>query len=255
MKVHFYLRYATQFGESFSLCFTGGARLPLEYLSDELWHAILFLAPEEFTNGLAYTYEFHSADGLQKPEADPGRRLHLSEFEGDVAVCDYFNPMGLLENVFATQPFRPREVSLSESKSAKPSSATHVFKVKASMLEADEVVCLLGHGKALRNWDTAAPILLKNTGAWWETRLDLSEEEFPLGYKYGVWNTRTNKFLGFEEGGNRAIHAIQQSTVKGQQSTVNSQRSTVNSQRSTVKGQQSTVNSQQSSTTTSRVFR
>jgi 4-alpha-glucanotransferase len=129
-------------------------------------------------------------------------------------VFDYFNPMGLLENVFTTQPFRAATVENAEKKAKKSTQATHVFRVKAPLLKPEEVICLLGHNKALRNWDTAAPIILKNEGAWLETRLDLSEEAFPLGYKYGVWNTRTNKFLGFEDGGNRAIYANQSTSLQ-----------------------------------------
>lgn len=257
MKVHFYLRYATKYGESFSLCLSDGQRIPLEYLSDDYWHLSLELDVKKLDGGLAYTYEFNASDGLHKPEADPGRQLDLSEFEGEVAVYDYFNPMGLLENVFTTQPFRTRsrEALPPESTNKTDSnSASHVFRVKATMLEPDEVVCLLGHGKALRNWDLAAPILLKNKGLWWETRLDLSEEEFPLGYKYGVWNIRTNKFLGFEEGGNRAIYGGRFTvdgtrltvhgggyTVHGTQPTDDANPPTVNRESSTVHRAPSTV--------------
>ena len=219
MKVHFYLRYATKFGESFSLCLPDGTRHLLEYLSDDFCILSLDLDAAQYPNGLAYAYEFHTIDGLSKPESDPSRRLDFTDLNAEhLEVYDFFNPLGLLENVFTTQPFRPRAPSNVENKSKKPSHATHVFRTKAPLLEADEAICLLGHGKTLRNWDRTAPILLKNTGAWWETRLDLSEEEFPLSYKYGVWNTRTNKFLGFEDGGNRPIYGG--STLIPQPSTI-----------------------------------
>ncbi len=225
MKIHFYLRYATKFGESFSLCLPNGVRHPLEYLSDDFCIASLDINAAQYPDGLAYSYEFHTVDGLTKPEADPNRRLNLVDLSTDALdVYDFFNPMGLLENVFTTQPFRSREVFRIEKSSTKHSQATHVFRVKAPLLKPDEAICLLGHGKALRNWDIAAPILLKNTGDWWETRLDLSEEEFPLSYKYGVWNARTNKFLGFEEGGNRPIYAVpvtnHQSPITNHQLTI-----------------------------------
>ncbi len=288
MKVHFYLRYATKFGESFSLCLPNGQQHTLEYLSDDFCFLSLELSAVQFPEGLAYSYTFHTADGLTKPEANPRRSIDLAAMNVDnLEVFDFFNPMGLLENVFTTQVFSPpqpphegggghslgqrrvamegsapphgevgertarsgpqavdQESEIAEERTArsKPYAVDQesvltpphegagggfVFRVKAPLLKADEVICLLGHGKALRNWDTMAPILLKNTGAWWETHFDLSETELPLGYKYGVWNARTNKFLGFEEGGNRPIYGGQQSTVNGQQPTVNSQQSTI----------------------------
>ncbi len=274
MKVQFYLRYATKFGESFSLCLPDGQRHAIDYLSDELWFASLDIDPNQYPDGFAYSYEFNTADGLTKPETNPHRRLEPAELEADgLEVYDFFNPMGLLENVFTTQVFSPplpphaggsgpklglpdeekeldsgggvrsvisihREgqamvaspphggggnrpvISIHREGQAMVASPphggagggfTHIFRTKAPQLKSDEAICILGYGKSLRNWDTAAPILLKNKGAWWETRLDLSNEDFPLGYKYGVWNSRTNKFLGFEEGGNRALFAAQSS--------------------------------------------
>ncbi len=68
------------------------------------------------------------------------------------------------------------------------------------------MVCLLGHGVALRGWDTKAPLLLQREGQWWTLRVDLSAEDFPLAYKYGIWNTQTHTFEGFEDGDNRALY-------------------------------------------------
>lgn len=205
MKIHFYLRYATKFGESFSLCLPNGERHPLEYLSDDYCLASLEIDAKKFPDGLGYSYEFQGIDGLVKPEANPHRWLAATDLQTDLLeVYDYFNLMGALANVFMTQPFRSYERVAAKGKKAE--SYTHLFRVKAPLLAADEVLCLLGHGRALRNWDVSAPLLMKPSGDWWEARLDLSQEEFPLSYKYGVWNTRTNKFLGFEDGGNRPLY-------------------------------------------------
>lgn len=207
MKIHFYLRYSTKFGEAFSLRLSNGQEHPLEYLSDDFWHASIELKD---AMPLSYTYVHQTAYGLHIPEADPGRTLFWAEKQGDLAVYDYFNPMGQLQNVFTTQVFEPTTATHAHTTAnslARNAAGTYVFRVKAPLLQPDEAICLLGHGRALRNWDSAAPILLKKTGHWWETRLDLSEEDFPLGYKYGVWNTRTHKFLGFEDGGNRPLYA------------------------------------------------
>ena len=210
MNIHLYLRYATQFGESFSVQLSDGRLLPLECLNTEVWRLTLE-ADAQPGAVLSYTYQFRNADGEIQLEADLGRRLPLSDLAGgSLTVFDYFNPIGLPENVFQTQPFS--QIFFAEKEPAgaahPPAAATHLFRVKAPLLQPDEVVCLLGHGAALRTWDTAAPILLSPREGWWEVSLDLSKEAFPLGYKYGVWNTRSNKFLGFEEGSNRPIYGL-----------------------------------------------
>lgn len=211
MKIHFYLRYHTQFGESFSLRLDDGQSVALECLNDDLWHG----SAEIKTKGRAsttYTYILHDLEGIEKPEANPDRVLSIAELPADsVTVFDYFNPVGAVENVFDTQPFRQIFFPKNDSHAAKSTSPktqfTHIFRVKIPLLKADEVPCLLGHGTALRNWDSAAPIVLSRNGNWWETRLDLSKEELPLGYKYGIWNTKTGRFTGFEAGGNRTVFA------------------------------------------------
>jgi 4-alpha-glucanotransferase len=211
MKIHFYLRYSTGFGESLALHLADGTSIALEYLNDEFWHAAADFDPAKHPV-VSYTYELRDRDGLTKHEADPSRQLDLKTLPGSILeVFDYFNPMGLVQNVFTTQPFR---TALAASKDAPPKHANFVFRVKAPMLQADEVVCLLGHSKALRDWDISAPILLKNNGLWWEASLDLAREDFPLGYKYGIWNTRTNKFLGFEDGTNRTLYLFTHGPAK-----------------------------------------
>jgi 4-alpha-glucanotransferase len=218
MKINFYLRYRSQFGESFSLRLDDGQTLPLEYLNDDLWHGSTEIVPPLGGQGgvrsLGYTYIFHDAQGNEKPEADTGRAVPLSGIQADsVTVFDYFNPLGAAENVFETQPFSPLQPPhKGERRTPSPDGegrggASHIFRVKTPLLNAGEVPCLLGHGAALRNWDSVAPILFSKNENWWEVRLDLSGEDFPLGYKYGVWSTKTGKFKGFEEGGNRTVFA------------------------------------------------
>lgn len=206
MKIHFYLRYRTQLGESFSILLSDGRKIPLEYLSEEFWHVSAEVNPKADPQ-LGYYYIFLNTDGEPKYETDPGRLLFIGDMKtGEIAVFDYFNPVGAIENVFATQPFK--EISLKEKDhpiARFSSKYTHIFRIRAPLLRADEAPCLLGHGKALHNWDSEAPILLFKNGPWWEARLDLSKENLPLGYKYGVWNTRTLKFEGFEEGSNRLL--------------------------------------------------
>lgn len=229
MTIHFYLRYSTRFGESFTLHLSDGRELPLECLNSEFWHLALEHDPALHPR-LAYTYKFHGLDGLPRLEADAGRYLSFSSSDvPSLAVFDYFNSMSSLENTFETQPFTkifsPDPSSMGSGSEAPSSSSSNlggnaIFRVKTPLLGPDEAVCLLGHGRALRNWDTAAPILLSSRDGWWETHLDLQGETFPLAYKYGLWNTRTNKFLGFEDGGNRPLYAPQPSTVNRQPSIV-----------------------------------
>ncbi|MCC6461377.1 MAG: 4-alpha-glucanotransferase [Saprospiraceae bacterium] len=207
MKIHFFLRYTTQFGQSFSLSLSDGQQVALEYLNDEFWHGSAEADPIAHPQ-LGYFYSLQDRSGHVQLESGPNRLLPLDAGKtGPLAVFDYFNPMGALENTFTTQPFQDIFFRPNTSAARKtPGRYTHILRVKAPLLGADEVPCVLGHGLALRNWDTAAPLLLNAREGWWEIQLNLSEENFPLGYKYGIWNQRSQRFAGFEDGGNRTLY-------------------------------------------------
>ena len=56
-------------------------------------------------------------------------------------------------------------------------------------------------------WQMVKPVLLKKEDNWWTCKLDLSEEVFPLAYKYGIYNKKEKRFIHFEEGDNRIVFA------------------------------------------------
>ena len=213
MKIHFHLNYATQFGENLFLqteihegANIQAAEYPLSYLNDTLWHGVFEIKLPAGTE-LHYRYGWRNQSGAQKLEWGE-RRLQAADTDTPLLdVFDYWNPPGAVENTFETQAFRVLLPQVpAHNKSRESMAYTHVFRVKAPLLQADEVVCLLGHGIALRAWDMQAPLLLERDAYGWSIRLDLGKEDFPLAYKYGVWNTRSNAFLGFEDGGNRALY-------------------------------------------------
>lgn len=209
MKVHFYLHYHTQFGESCWVSINGQTPQALSYLNDEYWHGTFEVESSQHRE-IRYQYGFQNKSGVYTAEWERDRVLPLNADQtGALVTVDYWNDPAAIENTFYTQPFQKIFFRQHTDNKAEGSSATHVFKVKVPLLTADEVPCLLGHGIALRNWDTAAPLLLEREGAWWTLRLDLGRERSPLGYKYGIWNTRTHRFVGFEDGSNRTVYPFQ----------------------------------------------
>jgi 4-alpha-glucanotransferase len=205
MKLHFYLRYRTQYGEKLTVVVNGTEYL-LECLNEDYWHGT-----HAFSDGsVQWQYRFYDAMGRLKEEQNSVRQLRLSDFSTDyVTLLDYWMPLGAIENTFTTQPFKSVFLKKSLDTAAqktKKGTFTHVFRVKAPLLQDYESVCLLGHGTALRAWDTLAPLLMREEGDWWTLRLDLSDENFPLSYKYGIWNHRENRLTIFEQGSNRPLY-------------------------------------------------
>lgn len=97
------------------------------------------------------------------------------------------------------------EESDTKSKGKTDKNFTHLFKVKAPLLNKSEIVCLLGSGDTMGDWTTEKPLLLSKEEDWWVTRLDLKENGFPVAYKYGVYDTSEKKFIRYEDGNNRFL--------------------------------------------------
>ena len=215
MKVDFYLRFYTHPGQSILL--TGNiaelgngdatAAVPLEYVNGEFWHGSVTV-PETPSVPFHYHYILRGADGSLIEEW--GDDKHIGAPPADIAevhVIDTWNYAGEYENVFSTAPFRkvllPRHKAGKKGKS--PATYTHTFRVKAPLLAAEEIVCLLGNAVALCDWNESEPLLLHPEGDWWTLSLSIPPEAFPLEYKYGIYHKKAKRFLRFEDGPNRVV--------------------------------------------------
>lgn len=215
MKIQFYLRFFTQYGQS--LFITGNCAqlgmndvsvaLPMEYLTDEFWTATIELG-KDFENDLQYNYLLKNENGETVMEWGDDRLIEIMKLPvEELTLIDTWNYAGEFENAFYTQPFQ--EVLLPKAapvKSQSLKSVTHVFFVKAPLLKEDEVLCISGSNASFANWATEKPVLMKREGNWWTAKVNLSGENFPVAYKYGVFNTSTNTFVRFETGNNRSLY-------------------------------------------------
>ncbi len=216
MKVDFYLRFHTKFGQSLSIVgnFSGDGTeqvLPMSFLSEDFWHASVHIDTSA-VQALHYRYLFTTENAETITEAERHRNILLQKQKNkSLVVYDTWNDASSFENAFYTAPFK--EVLLPKTKSVKNKktpSFTHIFKVKAPLLQHNEIVCLLGHNEGLRTWDTTNPIKLEKVGDWWMAQVDLSEADFPIAYKYGIYNTRKEAFIQYEGGENRLLHATKE---------------------------------------------
>ena len=217
MKVHFYLRFHTEFGQS--LLISGNTEelgdddmskaLLMTYLNDQFWEASIELKPKK-VNRLQYKYLLKTRDGEIIPEFGNDRAADLERGGiNELLFVDTWNHAGEYENAFYTTPFQKTLLrhNATNVKEKEVAHATHIFKVKAPLLKKNEVLCLLGGGKALHNWDSAKPLVLRREGDWWIMKTDLSGETFPVAYKYGVYDAKQKQFLHYEGGNNRLSYS------------------------------------------------
>jgi 4-alpha-glucanotransferase len=213
MKVDFYLRFHTKFGQKIAL--TGNLAslgnneldkaLPLTFLNEEFWHTSIELDPTD-TETLHYRYLFTNDLGETKKEAERQRIIDLRQ-KKDIVVIDTWNDESYYENAFYTAPFT--EVFFHDqkkNKTKKSDSYTHLFKVKAPVLSENEVPCIIGSALNMGSWSSENPVLLSRKGDWWVTAIEIPASDFAISYKYGIYNLKKETFIRFEEGDNRVLH-------------------------------------------------
>lgn len=214
MKIDFYLRFYTQPGQSIWLSGNWTAlgdgdpekAFSLQYVSGEFWHCTLQLV--EFpADLLCYHYILRDPDGTMTEEGEDKFIAPPPAGIEEVQAIDTWNYAGEFENTFYTSPFQ--EVLLPSHKAGKKRPAkgsfTHMFRIKAPLLQENEVVCLLGNGAALHDWNQQDPLLLAPESAWWMTWLQIPAESFPIYYKYGIYNKKDKQFVQYEAGPNRSL--------------------------------------------------
>jgi len=219
--IQFQLRYHTVYGQEILLTgnhhLLGNADLlkaiPLQYQNDDLWSINIDFATTGILQPLHYQYILRNADGSSTLDAGNDKIINPAHWDSSHLICiDSWNFGGYFENAFYTEPFA--KVLLKANNTSVitpiPKRTTHLFKVKTPLLAKGQTVCLLGNSKGLNKWDTTKPILLSRMedDHYYSVSLDLSQELFPLAYKYGVYDTVSKKFLHFEQGNNRVLYEI-----------------------------------------------
>ncbi len=218
MILHFYLRYSTKFGQT--LFVTGNIPLlgndditkpiPLTYLNDQLWHGSIEIGDTEQASPIIYKYILVTENGEQIREFGNDRIIELYKVKASkIVLYDVWNYSGEFENVFFTAPFTDvllKQVAaktIAQKKAVR--SYTHELKVKAPILQEHEMICIGGSSAFLHDWDKSDVLLLTKKDNWWTIQLDLTEVDFPVLYKYGIYNSSTKAFVRFEDGNNRIL--------------------------------------------------
>ena len=218
MKLQFYLRFYTQFGQS--LWIMGSTdelgkndpsrAIAMEYLNEEFWYVTIDMKRKELQKNITYKYILKNEYGELLQEWGNDRQIDVfDKGVSEAQLVDTWNHAGEYENVFFSAPFNKVLLKTNETKNkaTDDKNFTHVFKIKAPLLQKSEVLCLLGSGKRLNEWSEDKPVLLAKEGDWWTVQLDFSDCGFPVAYKYGLYNTREKKFIRYEGENNRLLYS------------------------------------------------
>ncbi len=219
MKVSFYLRYSTVFGEELFISgnnkFLGdndpSKPIPLEWYNEDFWRVIIDF-PQDFDDLIQYKYILKDKKGIEIFDAEENRFIDISSTKSkSYSVFDTWNAAENVGNVFFTRAFSKILLSpVTKIKIPKAKKANYIFRIKAPLLNPGETICLCGSTRNLRNWNTQDPIILKPENYWYTASIFLEENEWPATYKYGIYNVLEEKFISFENGENRVIRQFEE---------------------------------------------
>jgi len=169
--VVFQLRYHTVFGQE--LFITGNhsifgnnditKALPMRYLNNEWWSVSVNFTDINVAEPIVYNYVLRNADGSYSYDWGSDKQLDLSVFSTkEILIKDSWNYAGFQENAFYTEPFKKVLLKHTTSTETEPSKkATHLFKIKAPVLNEHELLCISGATTSLKNWDTKHPLFMQ----------------------------------------------------------------------------------------------
>ena len=220
IKVSFHLKYKTSFGQGIYIygdhALIGNNSIehaiPLVYLNDDYWVLHLNLTDFKKEDQIGYHYFIKNADGTKIFEAGNDKCFKPNAIQtSELVLIDSWNFTGFTENVFFTSPFV--NVLLKQPTLQKPSNGfdkntTHVFRVKAPLLEPHQTVCMVGDASIIGAWDISKALVLTKVkeATYYEIALDVQKSNFPFVYKYGIYDLHTKQFVSFETGNNRILH-------------------------------------------------
>lgn len=218
-KLNFHLRYKTNFGQTIYI--TGNhpllgngnieAAVPMVYLNEDYW--VLHLATKGLLKSetIYYSYFIQNADGTRIFDWGSDKSIIVDQLDTkELVLIDAWNFTGYIDNAFYTAPFA--NVLLQSKglqvKPAHPKNATHIFRVKAPLLTTNQSICIIGEAKEIGGWDATKALPLNKIidQPYYEIALNLSKCDFPLVYKFGIYDMEQKKFVSFESGNNRVLY-------------------------------------------------
>jgi len=217
MKLIFKIEYFTEYGQNIYV----SGNIPelgsndvslairMNYIQDGRWELEIFPGEEE-TDQLEYRYfvrddrnsMFVAEWGANRMYKFDKEKFFTYVFEDTWrSRTDQENP--LYSSAFTGNLWRRQ----SPKSGIKRKHSNHVFQLWAPRIDDEHVFCMSGNDKELGNWNPDQLILMDDRDyPLWKAKVFLDNSSKPLQYKYGLYNIKEKKFIGFEAGDNRIFN-------------------------------------------------
>jgi 4-alpha-glucanotransferase len=214
MLIHFHVKFRSKYGQMLSVKLKDpeqeGEVVPdllLQYLNDEYWYGVYEVPDNQRKYTLYYQFLLLEEGRVVEMDARAIRSINLKKLDKEeLNVFDEWQDTGFLQHVFKNRAFvNVFDEQRVKAKEVSCKNPTHIFEIQTSHLPDDKLVCMVGSGKKLKEWDRQKPVLLRRKKNGWFVKLNLQKEAFPIEYKFGIYDSKLKIVQFLEEGSNRVL--------------------------------------------------
>ncbi len=215
MKITFILHYKTSFGQDIYISGSTAAlgnwdetkALKMNYQENDFWK--ITLNTDEKTDRIEYRYFLRDQSGPIISEWGKNHFLDaLNDQRKEIIVEDLWRNSSPEEKPFYTSSFMNVIMQPGPNKQVVPNlqdEKIFQFQIEVPRINSHYKICISGNQPILGNWDRTKAFVL-NCGddfPTWTGQLNATELDFPLEYKYGIWDLEKQEAVTLEEGVNR----------------------------------------------------
>lgn len=225
MKITFKLNYPTYFGQQLFVAGSVTAlgnrdeekAVAMKYHDGDIWK--LTVSVDELVSELEYWYLIREDSGNKIKEWGSCHRVDLFSAKVDeLWIDDVWKSPSSEEKVFYKSAFS--KVIMNPERNRKAASPVLAEQMLQFMIEVPRIgpnhkVCVLGNQQQLGNWSKTEPLVLECGDHFplWQGRIDAGQLQFPIEYKYGIWDVAKKVVVTIEEGSNRTLEAFNLDSV------------------------------------------
>ncbi len=214
MLINFYVNYTTNYGEHINILYKHNGeqiQFPLSYYDKNLWHGTLNIDDKVIEKEFEYEVVFTKSGCPQPNTILAKENINLKKYKPKEYNIVHENfPLKHFIALGDVKPFNNIFKTRNHEKVAHdcPKNITHIFKIETPYLQENKYVCLTGSAKNMHAFDKTNPLLFKkNNNNKSRIELDLSDEDFPIAFKIGIFDTDKNTIVEYEPGENHLLSA------------------------------------------------
>jgi 4-alpha-glucanotransferase len=206
MKLYFSVRYITKKGESlFVSVITNGQEAQDHQMQPSdfgVWKAEV----DHFSKDISYKYLVKNEENTTVAVEDVGHQLSFPHTYKEFVIIDVWNKKNFPENYLTNKILKNKLTGFKPEKNSILKKHTHLFKIFAPIYHSNWKIVLFGSSESLGSWSYDKVIIFSQTDfGVWEASVEIPEN-YPVEYKYCIYDTVEKKVIDVESGPNRLVY-------------------------------------------------